>query len=48
MDSVEVQEKENKIVVLSSRPPEKVKSGSFSSLSCSDGKETYKKSVMHL
>ena len=43
MDSVEVQEKKKKIVVLCSRPPENVKLGTFTSLSCSDGRETYKK-----
>ena len=48
MDSVEVREKENIVVVLCSRPPENVKLGTFTSLSCIDGKETYKKSVIHV
>ena len=43
MDSVEVQEKENKVDVLCSRPPENVKLGSFTSLSCSATKKRTKK-----
>ena len=43
MDSVEVQEKENKVDVLCSRPPENVKLGSFTSLSCSAAKKRTKK-----
>ena len=37
-----------KIVVMCSRPPKNVKLGSFTSLSCSDGKQMYKKRVMHV
>ena len=43
MDSVEDQEKENKVDVLCSRPPENVKLGSFTSLSCSAAKKRTKK-----
>ena len=42
-DCIEVQKKEKKIVVLCSRPPWNVKLGSFTSYSCSDAKEMYKK-----
>ena len=40
---IKVQEKKTKVVVLCSRPPQNVKLGIFTSLSCSDCKEMYKK-----
>ena len=39
---IKVQEKKTKVVVVCSRPPQNVKFGIFTSLSCSDGKEMYK------
>ena len=40
--------KEKKVVVLCSRPRQNVNSGTFTLLSGNDGKEMYKKSVMHV
>ena len=40
---IKVQEKKTKVVVVCSRPPQNLKFGIFTSLSCSDGKEMYKK-----
>ena len=40
---IKVQEKKTKVVVVCSRPPHNLKFGHFTSLSCRDGKETYKK-----
>ena len=40
--------KEEKVVVLCSRPRQDVNSGTFTLLSGNDGKEMYKKSVMHV
>ena len=40
-----IQEKKKKVVLLCSRSPTNVKLGTFTSLSCSDGKEMYKKGV---
>ena len=42
-DCIEVQEKKMKVFVLCPRPPRHVKFGIFTSYSCSDGKEMYKK-----
>ena len=39
---IKVQEKKTKVVVVCSRPPQNVKFGILTSLSCSDGKEMYK------
>ena len=39
--------KDEKVVVLCSRPRQNVNSGTFTLLSGNDGKEMYKKSVMH-
>ena len=47
-DCIKVQEKNKKVVVLCFRPPQIVKLGTFTSWSCGDGKEMYKKSVMHM
>ena len=40
---IEGTENEREVVVLCSRPPQNVKLGSFTSKSCNDGKEMYKK-----
>ena len=40
--------KEKKVVVLCSRPRQNVNSGTFTLSSDNDGKEMYKKSVMHV
>ena len=40
--------KEKKVVVLCSRPRQNVNSGTFTLLSGNDGKEMYKKSVLHV
>ena len=40
--------KEEKVVVLCSRPRQDVNSGTFTLSSGNDGKEMYKKSVMHV
>ena len=45
---IEVQERRKKVIFLRSRPPKNVKLGSFTSKSCSDVKQMYKKSVMHV
>ena len=42
-DCMEVQGKKKKVIVLCSRPPQNVRLYIFTSLSCSDGKEMYKK-----
>ena len=47
-DCIEVQEKKKKVVVLCSCPQQNVKLGNFTSLSCSDGQEMYKKVVVLL
>ena len=43
-DSINNQKKRKRVVVLFSRPPQNVKFGSFTSQSCNDGVEMYKKS----
>ena len=40
--------KEEKVIVLCSRPRQNVNSGTFTLLSGNDGKEMYEKSVMHV
>ena len=40
--------KDEKVVVFCSRPRQDVNSGTFTLLSGNDGKEMYKKSVMHV
>ena len=45
---IKVQENKKKVVVLCSRPRQNVNLGTFTLYSCSDGKEMYKKSVMHV
>ena len=42
-DSIRVQEKKTKVVVLRSRPPQNVKLGTFTLQSCSGGEEMFKK-----
>ena len=42
---MKVQEKKKKLFVMCSCPPQNVKFGIFTSLSCSDGKEMYKSGV---
>ena len=47
-DRIKVHEKKKKVVALCSRPPQNVKLGIFTSQSCSDGKQMYKKGMMNV